>query len=77
MATGRLHTSSDFFKIVSIETQQLKIIAQYMQIYLDRARERGYRTGDRHLLVILEQLESFLSAIQDSSDRLEEICGRL
>jgi len=56
-----------------IALQQLMLVAQYLQTFIDRGRVRGYRIGDRQLLLILDQLESLLSAIRESSDRLEKI----
>lgn len=73
MADANLHISCDFFKEISIEVQHLRLVAQHLQIFVDRARERGYRIGDNHLLLILDQLERFTTAITDSSNRLEKM----
>lgn len=64
MANAKLYTSRDFFKEVSIESQQLQLIAQVLQTFIDRARVRGCRVGDNQLLLILDPVESFLSAIR-------------
>ena len=77
MADAKLHASRDFFKEISTEAQQLQLIAQYLQIFVDRARERGFRGGDNHLLLILDQLESLFAAIRECSDRLEKIATRV
>ena len=73
MAEDNLHASRDFFKEITTEVLQLRLVAQHLQTFIDRARVRGSRVGDNHLLLILDQLESFLSVIRESSDRLEKI----
>lgn len=77
MADANLHALRDFFKEISIEVQHLRLIAQHLQIFIDRGRERGARIGDDHLLLILDQLERFTTAITDSSNRLEKMSAPL
>jgi hypothetical protein len=77
MTEIRLHASRDFFNEISIEIQQLRLIAQYLQTYIERAKERVGQTRDYHLLMMLEHLENFLWALKDRCDRLEKICERV
>ncbi|MBA3814597.1 MAG: hypothetical protein H0X26_08995 [Alphaproteobacteria bacterium] len=77
MAECKLHASRDFFKEISIEAQRLKLVVQYIQTYIDQARERGSRIGDNQLLELLDYIEIFFSVVKESSDRLERICARL
>jgi hypothetical protein len=77
MVRENLHTSYDFFKEISIETRRIKVGVQYIQPFIDQARVRGSRIGDKQLLDILDHIELFLSVIQESSDRLETISDRL
>jgi hypothetical protein len=77
MTNVNVHVQRDFFKEISTEIQQLQLIAQYLQTYIERARERMGQTGDYHLLMILEHLESFLWSLKDSCNRLEKICASM
>jgi hypothetical protein len=77
MTECKLHASRDFFKEISIEAQRLKLVAQYIQTFIDQARERGSRIGDTQLLELLDHIETFFSVVKESSDRLTKICVRL
>jgi hypothetical protein len=77
MTECKLHASRDFFKEISIEAQRLKLVAQYIQTFIDQARERGSRIGDTQLLELLDHIETFFSVDKESSDRLTKICVRL
>ena len=77
MVERNLHTSYDFFKEISLETRRIKVVVQYIQPFVDQARVRGSRIGDKQLLDILDHIEVFLSVIQESSAHLEAICARV
>ena len=66
MATANLHVSPDFFKQLSLEFQQLKITIQALETFIFRALVRGYELGDNRLLLILDQLEAFVSKTKHS-----------
>jgi len=76
MAATNLHASPDFFKQLSLEFQQLKITVQTLETFIFRALVRGYGLGDNRLLLILDQLEAFVSKTKHLLERLEKIlCG--
>lgn len=75
MAECRLHGSRDFFKEISIEAQRLTLVAQYIQTFIDQARERGSRIGDNQLLELLDHIETFFSVVKESGNHLERICA--
>lgn len=77
MAETKLHASREFFNEISIEVQRLKVVIQYIQPYMDQARVRGCRMGDKQLLELLDHIEIFFSVIKESGNRLEKMCARL
>lgn len=77
MTDTKVHASRDFFNEISIETQQLHLITQYLETYVERTKAYGNQTGDARLLMLLDQLESFLWALKYSCKRLEKICENM
>lgn len=76
MTDVRLHASRVFFNEISTEIQELRLLSQYFQVYIERAKERVGQTRDYHLLVLLEHLESFLENLKERCNRLEKICEK-
>ena len=76
MATANLHASPDFFKQLSLEFQRLKITVQILETFIFRASVRGHELGDKRLLLILYQLEIFVTKAKHLLEGLEKIlCG--
>lgn len=73
MANANLPASADFFKQLSLELQQLKITIQALQTFTFRASVRGHELGDNRLLLILDQLEVFVSMANRLLDNLEKL----
>jgi hypothetical protein len=73
MATANLHISEDFFKQLSLEFQQLKIIIQVLETFTFRATVRGHELGDNRLLLILDQLEVFILTSKRLMDGFEKL----
>jgi hypothetical protein len=76
MTRYNVHASRVFFNEISTEIQELQLITEYFEVYIERARERMGQTGDYRLLTILEHLESFLWELKNSCNRLESACKR-
>ena len=70
MATGKLHTSTYFFKQLSLELQQLKLTIQLLETFVFRAKDRGQELKDNRLLLILDQLDGFVLNAKCLNDRL-------
>jgi len=76
MANIKLPASAEFFKQLSIEYQQLKIVIQLIETFAFRATVRGHELGDSRLLLILEQLEVLvLKAQQLIYDLEKRLCS--
>ena len=76
MARANLHASPNFFKQLSLEFQQLNIIVQILETFIFRASVRGHELGDKRLLLILDQLEVFITKAKHLLEGLEKIlCG--
>ena len=76
MARANLHASPNFFKQLSLEFQQLNIIVQTLETFIFRASVRGHELGDKRLLLILDQLEVFITKAKHLLEGLEKIlCG--
>lgn len=73
MVHAKLHASSDFFKKLSLDFQQLKLTIQTLETFASRASARAQELGDRRLLVILNQLEVFLSKAKYLLENLEKL----
>lgn len=71
MAIDKLPASADFFKQLSHECQQLKILIQLLETLAFRASVRGKQLGDPPLLVILEQMEICTAKTLQLMDDLE------
>lgn len=72
MTNVNVHASRVFFNEISREIQELQLITQYFEVYIKRGKQRMGQTGDYHLLIILEHLESFLCALKETCARLEK-----
>ncbi len=77
MADTKLHASPDFFKQLSLEFQHLDLIFQALETYAFRASVRSHELGDHRLTLILEQLEIFISRIQELRENLENLLCRV
>ena len=76
MARANLHASPDFFKQLSLEFQRLNITVQILETFIFRASVRGHELGDKRLLLILDQLETFVTKAKHLLEGLEKIlCG--
>lgn len=73
MAFVKLHASSDFFKQLSLEFQQLKLTIQTLETFAFRASVRGHELGDNRLLLILDQLEVFVLTARHLLEGLEKL----
>lgn len=73
MASAKLQASSDFFKQLSLEFQQLKLILHTLETFAHRATDRGYQLEDKRLLEILEQMEIFILNVKQLHNRLESL----
>lgn len=73
MVHTNLHASSDFFKKLSLDFQQLKLTIQTLETFATRASVRAQELGDRRLLIILNQLEVFLSKAKYLLENLEKL----
>lgn len=76
MANVNLPTSVEFFKQLSLDCQQLKLILQILEELVFRALVRGRELGDNRLLILHEQLEVLALKAQHLTDDLEKrLCG--
>ncbi len=73
MASAKLHASSDFFKQLSLEFQQLKLTIRTLETFTFRASVRGHELGDNRLQLILGQLEVFISTAKHLLESLEKL----
>ncbi|OJW51155.1 MAG: hypothetical protein BGO67_12575 [Alphaproteobacteria bacterium 41-28] len=73
MANAKLHASSEFFKQLSLDFQQLKLVIQALETFAFRALVRGHELGDNRLLLILDQLEVFVSTAKHLLEGLEKL----
>ncbi|HUX79180.1 MAG TPA: hypothetical protein VMW10_05485 [Alphaproteobacteria bacterium] len=73
MAYIKLHASPDFFKQLSLDFQQLKLIIHTLETYAFRASVRGHELGDGRLLLILDQLEVFVLTAKSLLEGLEKL----
>ena len=77
MAEVSLYALRIFFNEISLETQRLRLIAEAQQVFIDRARIRAGRIGDKELLFDLIEVESYHIAFRESADRLENSSNRM
>ena len=73
MAHAKLHASSDFFKQLSLEFQQLKRVIEVIDTFVSRVSVRGYHLRDARLLLIIDQRESFVDAAKSLLEGLEKL----
>lgn len=73
MANCKLHVSQDFFKELSLKHQQLDLTTQILEAYANRAWVRAQELGDQRLILIINQLEIFVSIIKSLTDRFGEL----
>ncbi len=73
MATPKLQASTDFFKKLSHEFQELKLMLTMLDTFVQRALVRACELKDERLLIILNQLEIFITMITHLSKRLEAL----
>jgi hypothetical protein len=76
MTNVNVHASRVFFNEISNEIQELRLLSQYFQAYIERAKERVGQTRDCHSVALLEHLESFLENLKERCSRLEKICEK-
>ena len=77
MADTKLHASSDLFKQLSQELEQLKLTAHYLETFANRAKDGRDGLEDRKLILIHEQLEAFVLNANRLADRLESLLVKL
>ena len=73
MAVANLHVSSEFFKQLSLEYQQLSHSVHLLGTFTNRACVRGHELGDKRLLLIHDQLEIFVSVAKNHLENLEKL----
>jgi len=74
MADANLHVSSEFFKTLSIESQQLNHTLYLLGTFANRASVRGQELGsDRRLVIIHHQLEIFVSTAKRHAEGIERL----
>ncbi len=73
MAYIKLHASPDFFKQLSLEFQQLNLTIHTLETFAFRASVRGHELRDKRLLLILDQLEVFVSTTKSLLEGLEKL----
>jgi len=73
MAVANLQVSSEFFKAMSLEYQHLSHSVQLLSTFSNRAWVRAVESGDKRLLLILEQLELFISTSKHHMGNLEKL----
>lgn len=73
MASAKLHASANFFKQLSLDFQQLNLAIQALETFVFRASVRGRELGDNRLLLILNQLELFVSKAKHLLEDLEKL----
>jgi hypothetical protein len=73
MAHAKLHASSDFFKQLSLDHQQLKLVIDIIETFVSRVSVRGYELRDTRLLLLIDQLESFVDAAKSLLEGFEKL----
>ena len=73
MAYSKLHASSDFFKQLSLDFQQLKLVIEIIETFVSRVTMRGYDLRDARLLLIIDQLEAFVLSAKSLVEGLEKL----
>jgi hypothetical protein len=73
MAHAKLHASSDFFKQLSLDHQQLKLVIDIIETFVSRVSVRGYELRDTRLLLLIDQLEQFVTAAKSLLEGLEKL----
>jgi hypothetical protein len=73
MAINNLHVSSEFFKVYSLEIQQLSHSVHLLSTFTNRAWVRGVELGDKRLMVIHDQLDVFVSVTRRHVENLEKV----
>lgn len=71
MALSKLPASAEFFKQLSLECQQLRIMIRLLDELAFQALVRGRMLNDPPLLLILEQMEICSLKAQQLTDGLE------
>lgn len=73
MAHAKLHASSDFFKQLSLDFQQLKLVIDIIETFVSRVSVHGYELRDTRLLLLMDQLESFIDAAKRLLEGFEKL----
>jgi hypothetical protein len=73
MAVANLHVSSEFFKALSLEYQQLSHSVQLLGIFANRAWVRSVELDDKRLVLICDQLDIFVSVAKRHLENLEKL----
>lgn len=73
MAHAKLHASSDFFKQLSLDHQQLKLVIDIIETFVSRVSVRGYELRGTRLLLLIDQLEQFVTAAKSLLEGLEKL----
>lgn len=71
MAVGTLPASAEFFKQLSLECEQLRIVLEPLDTLAFRASICGRQLGDPSLLLILDQIKVCVSRAQNLVDDLD------
>ena len=73
MAVANLHVSSEFFKALSLEYQQLHHSIYLLGTFANRAWVRGHELGDKRLVLIHDKLDVFVSVAKYHMENLERL----
>ena len=71
MALGKLPASADFFKQLSREYQQLRLILQVQESFTSSVASYGYEDEGRFLLYIIEHLDLLSFKAQQVKGKVE------
>jgi hypothetical protein len=73
MAVANLHVSSEFFKALSLEYQQLSHSVQLLGTFTHRAWVRSVELDDKRLMLICDQLDIFVTETKRHTENLEKL----